>query len=97
VELSFDNLKVPRDMLTLSRELGVSWQEWALHGGEEYELLFAASKSFSPEDVPKEFRRRLIRLGVFTDKHSDIVLLESGRKKIIPKKGWDHIAKTIKN
>ena len=88
--LSLDGRMVPRDMLALSRELGVSWQEWALHGGEEYELLFAASKSFSAGDVPEEFQRRLIRLGVFTGQRKDLVVRESGRLKRIPKKGWDH-------
>ncbi|MGA2508159.1 MAG: thiamine-phosphate kinase [Chitinispirillaceae bacterium] len=97
VELSLDNLNVPHEMLELSRELGKPWQEWALHGGEEYELLFATSKTFSPENVPKEFRRGLIRLGVFTDKHRVMLLLESGKIKKIPKKGWDHIAEITNN
>jgi thiamine-monophosphate kinase len=95
VELSLDNSNVPHEMLELGRELGIAWQEWALHGGEEYELLFAASKRFCPEDVPKEFRRRLIRLGIFTEKHKDMVVQENGRIKKIPKKGWDHIDRIL--
>jgi thiamine-monophosphate kinase len=90
LELSLDGLKVPDDLLSLSGELGIPWQEWALHGGEGYELLFAASKTFSPADVPKEYRGRLIRLGVFINKHNDVVVRENSRIKKIPKKSWDH-------
>lgn len=96
VELSLDSLKIPHEMLALSRELGKPWKEWALHGGEEYELVFAAAKSFSSVDVPKKNQIGLMRLGVFTDKHRDILLIESGRKKIIPKESWDHIAEITK-
>jgi thiamine-monophosphate kinase len=92
VELSLDSLRVPRDMLTLSSILGLPWQGWALHGGEEYALLFAASKSFSPADVPMEFRSGLIRLGIFTDNHVGAVplLRANSRIKKIPNKSWDH-------
>ena len=33
-----------REMAELGRELGIPWQEWALHGGEEYELLVAKER-----------------------------------------------------
>jgi thiamine-monophosphate kinase len=91
LELSFDGIKVPEDILALSRELGIAWQEWTLHGGEGYELLFAASKAFSPADVPKEYRGGLIRLGVFTNKHKELVVRENSRIKKIPEKSWDHL------
>lgn len=90
LELSFDGLKVPGDMLALSAQLRVPWQEWVLHGGEEYELLFAASKSFGLNAVPGEFRKGLTRLGVFTSKHRNLMVIESGRKSTVLKKGWDH-------
>jgi thiamine-monophosphate kinase len=96
VELSLDTLRVPREMLTLSSILGLPWQEWALHGGEEYTLLFAASRSFSPADVPMEFRSGLIRLGVFTDKHRDLVVRESGRIEKVPRGSWDHTTVAFK-
>ena len=41
LELSLDNLTPPDDLAALSDELGTPWQEWVLHGGEEYELLVA--------------------------------------------------------
>ena len=95
LELSLDGKRFPPAMLALSRELGIPWLEWTLHGGEEYELLFAASKSFSPADVPKEFRKGLLRLGIFTNRQREMLLFEFGRKKIIPKKGWDHLFRNI--
>ena len=95
VELSLDGLRVPDEMLALARELGFPWQEWALHGGEEYELLFAASESFRPADVPREYRGGLIRLGIFTDTHVGArravpLLRENGQIKKILNKSWDH-------
>ena len=95
LELSFDGLKVPHEMLALSRELGTLWQEWALHGGEEYELLFAASKRFSSADVPGKEGNGLVQLGVFTDKHKDLLVRESGRTKKVPEGSWDHITEAL--
>ena len=93
--MSFDGLKVPHEMLALSRELGTLWQEWALHGGEEYELLFAASKRFSSADVPGKEGNGLVQLGVFTDKHKDLLVRESGRTKKVPEGSWGHVTKAL--
>ena len=41
--LSIDTSQVPDAMIQLSRERGISWEEWVFHGGEDYELLFAAA------------------------------------------------------
>jgi thiamine-monophosphate kinase len=90
LELSLDNLNVPQVMLALSRKLGIPCKEWILHGGEEYELLFAATQNFTARDVPKKFRKSLVLLGVFTDKHKELVMQEAGRITRIPKRGWDH-------
>jgi thiamine-monophosphate kinase len=91
LELCVDGVAVPQDMRALSKELGIPWQEWLLHGGEGYELLFAASKNFSPADVQKALGRGLIQMGIFTDRHGDFVVRESGRVKKVPKGSWDHI------
>ena len=96
LELSLDGLKVPNNMMALSLVLGIPWREWALHGGEEYELLIAASKSFSPlEDLPGKKGNGLVRLGVFTDKHKDLVVREEGRIKMVPQRSWDHVTETL--
>jgi thiamine-monophosphate kinase len=91
LELSLDGLNVPESMVKLGRALNVSWQEWVLHGGEDYELLFAASKNFSRADVPGKAGQRLLKLGFFTDKHIDLVIRDNGIIKKVPKKGWDHL------
>ncbi|MBN2188819.1 MAG: thiamine-phosphate kinase [Chitinispirillaceae bacterium] len=91
LELTIDGLNVPQEMRALSSELNVPWQEWALHGGEDYTLLFAAPKSFSAVDVPKEFRNGLSRLGVFTDKHNGLVMTEGHGIRSVPRRSWDHI------
>jgi thiamine-monophosphate kinase len=91
LDLSFEGISVPDDMAACARELGIPWEEWALHGGEEYSLLFAASPLFGPESLPRKYRAAMVRLGIFTARHRDVVLCE-GRKRIhLPCKGWDHV------
>ncbi|MBN1128244.1 MAG: hypothetical protein JXA71_04625, partial [Chitinispirillaceae bacterium] len=90
LDLTLDQLRPPRDMAALSRELGVPWQEWALHGGEEYTLLFAAAPAFDSADLPEPYRQPLVRLGTFTDRHRDLVLESNGRRAVVSRKSWDH-------
>ena len=90
--LSSDSSQVPPAMIQLSRETGRSWEEWFFHGGEDYELLFAASPEFDvsrctlvlPEMQP-------IRIGEFSDE-IDGVMTDSGEIRTpLRRGGFDHI------
>jgi thiamine-monophosphate kinase len=61
---------------------------FALHGGEDYELLFAASGKVpaSIAGVP------VTRIGEIT-RGRKIVLVEGGRERGLPSKGWEHFAR----
>jgi thiamine-monophosphate kinase len=91
LDLSLDGLRPPEAMAALGREIGAPWQEWALHGGEEYTLLFAAGPEFGPEILPPRFRRSLVRLGAFTARHRDLVVLKNGKRIPVPRGSWDHV------
>jgi thiamine-monophosphate kinase len=91
LDLSFERLIAPDAMIALSRDIGTPWREWALHGGEDYTLLFAAGPEFGPECLPRGFRRSLVRLGMFTVKHHDIVLCDHGKRIPVSRMGWDHV------
>lgn len=58
---------------------------FALHGGEDYELLFAASRA-----VPAKIAGvRLTRIGEITRGHK-MVLVEGGKERTLPAGGWEH-------
>jgi thiamine-monophosphate kinase len=48
LSIDLDALTPPEDMVALGRELSIPWEYWALHGGEEYELLVVTSPQFDP-------------------------------------------------
>jgi thiamine-monophosphate kinase len=91
IDLSFDNITPPEDMRMLSEKMGISWQEWALHGGEEYSLLFAAAPEFTPKILPMHFRKSMVRIGTFTSRHQDLILHREGKPAAVPSKSWDHV------
>jgi thiamine-monophosphate kinase len=91
LDLSLDHLIATDAMIALSRDTGTPWQEWALHGGEEYTLLFAAGPEFGPECLPQRFRRSLVRLGAFTFRHHGIILCDHGKRIPVPCRSWDHV------
>ena len=76
-----------------SRQWGCDPAELALHGGEDYELLFAVSKSkgrqfekLYPAKLPK-----ITKIGEMTDAAGAIGILGPGnRRRRLPEHGYDH-------
>ncbi len=61
--------------------------EQALHGGEDYELLFTASARTS---IPKKIAGvQVVEIGRITAEHV-VSVEESGRKKRMKARGWEH-------
>ena len=50
----------------LARHLNKEWREWYLHGGEDYELLFAAAPDFDPSALAAKTGIPLLRIGAFS-------------------------------
>jgi thiamine-monophosphate kinase len=51
IELDTGNSIATPAMKRLSAVVRVAWQDWFLHGGEDYELLFAAADGFDPRTL----------------------------------------------
>ena len=70
--------------------LPTSSLHYALHGGEDYELLFTAPGS---RPVPSKFARvRVTRIGEII-RGRDLWLVDShGQRKALPQRGWEHFS-----
>ncbi len=89
--LKFDTLQIPDAMIQLSAEVGIDLKQWYLHGGEDYELLFAASSKFDPLSVAPEYSAGLVCIGQFTDNCSGLFLDENGLISEVACGSWDHL------
>jgi len=96
LDLSLGHLKAPSDMVALSKELDTPWQQWTLHGGEDYELLFAAGEGFDPASFQAITRRKMVRLGTFTNMRKGVFLREGRMLRKVEQKSWDHVSEKVK-
>lgn len=63
--------------------------EWFLYGGEDYELLFTASKQFNPLNYT---HCTFYSIGTVTDKVNNVSLIDyTGQLSQVEKKAWDHL------
>ena len=88
--LDLDSLQPPMAMVRSSQDLKYPWLDWMLHGGEEYELLFAASPLFEPA---KTSMNQAVCIGKFTDRFEGVRIVQNGMENEIPLKSWDHFRK----
>ena len=78
------------DMRELSGETGKDYMDWFLYGGEDYELLFAASGTFFPACLPQGISVK--KIGIFTDRVKEVFFRNKDGKMIkVEKSGWDHL------
>lgn len=87
-----DKVPVASSTRHLARELGISPLEWALYGGEDYELLFT---------VPQDKRERIEEnrdfsftlIGEIVDKEEGICLIDkTGSRTKIKNRGYNHFS-----
>lgn len=95
--VSLDTIEPPPSLAALAGALGTRWQEWFLEGGEEYSLLFAASPAFRPSDLPGPYAEGLVPVGVFTRRHTTIIVREGEKTTVLPRGGWDHIKRGLRS
>jgi thiamine-monophosphate kinase len=88
IELYADALPRSRPLQALASELAVDPVDWIMHGGEDYELLFAAAPGYAPSPA---MPLPLSRIGRFIDGTVRVVLRERGSKgRRVANRGWDH-------
>jgi thiamine-monophosphate kinase len=88
--LDVNTLFPPADMVALARALDIPVVDWLLHGGEEYQLLFACAPDFDPEKALMD--GRMTPLGTFTASHDKIIarIAEDSLVEVV-RKSWDHL------
>ncbi|HEX2959470.1 MAG TPA: thiamine-phosphate kinase [Chitinispirillaceae bacterium] len=80
---------IPPEMVTLSNNFGIPWENWYFHGGEEYELLFAASADFKPSVA--DGTDGCICIGKFTKEVQDVVVQKNGILVELARNSYDHV------
>ncbi|KMQ52192.1 Thiamine-monophosphate kinase [Chitinispirillum alkaliphilum] len=80
------------EMVKLAEELSRECAEWFYHGGEEYELLFAADETFNPDEkCYKELGLKFISLGRFTPEYNGMMVRDSqNRLQVLTAESYDH-------
>jgi thiamine-monophosphate kinase len=82
-------------MLELGKTLKTECSDWFLYGGEDYELLFAASQKFDPASWLKKNEVSLRQIGTFTDRVKGVHFKNiNGTMVKVKKSGWDHLSNT---
>jgi thiamine-monophosphate kinase len=67
-------------------------REYALHGGEQYELLFAGSPAHAGriELLATELHIELTRIGRFEGPPDEVLLISDGHRAPLEPRGWEH-------
>jgi thiamine-monophosphate kinase len=89
--LDIDSSLIPNSMIELGDNIQKEPLDWLLDGGEEYELLFAASPSFRPSVLPSEYDRKCICIGEFSNNYHGLGIKNKDGIREILKGGWDHV------
>ncbi len=86
-------LPVYDTMIQLADQLGLDWNEWFYHGGEDYELIVAADTTFDPAQY-RDHQVQFVRLGSFSDEFSG-VMVAGPKDTMLPLKcrSYDHCSK----
>ncbi|MBN1578239.1 MAG: thiamine-phosphate kinase [Chitinispirillaceae bacterium] len=89
--LQADPSQVPQAMVQLSRETGRQWDQWFFHGGEDYELLFAASADFNPAVCTRAADGCTpLCIGECTAAVQGVAMRQGGTVDPLPAAGYDH-------
>ncbi len=94
-EIMLELLPVSRDTIKAAQALKQDWQEWALYGGEDYELLL----SLPPQQLKvaqqalRQHGTQLTVIGKVVEKEKGVKLLYGrGNKADLLQKGHDHFS-----
>ncbi|HMA64582.1 MAG: thiamine-phosphate kinase [Fibrobacterota bacterium] len=90
VILNFGSSHISPIMIQLGKFLNSNPFEWVIQGGEEYELLFAASGSFNPDSISGDTARRCRCIGTFTSKRKGLWYQDGSSLTEVSTKGWNH-------
>lgn len=91
MELYFSHIGDVSSLEKLAQRVKRSWHEWFLYGGEDYELLFTASKQFDPACYTTD-GIQVYEIGTVTDTLNTVMVFDAnGHAMRVEKKAWDHV------
>ena len=95
VGAKLDAVKIPTVRVPNSEQMGhLDPLELALHGGDDYELLFTVS-SRKQRLIPRSWRGiPLTAIGEITEKRGLLLLGKEGQEDPLPNRGWDPFRKS---
>jgi thiamine-monophosphate kinase len=96
VLLGAGRLPVPRGLPEAARAAGVPVESWTLGGGEDYELLFAAGRTFDgrAHEVAAAAGVEITRIGdVLPEGEGRWMITAAGARQPLRAAGWDHLAR----
>jgi thiamine-monophosphate kinase len=97
IVLQRNALPVMSAMIQLGSTLQQRPAAWFLHGGEDYELLFAANQRFDDAAVRHASRLPVTRIGRFCREVLGVWVESSdGRRAPLANLSWDHIGKRLR-
>jgi thiamine-monophosphate kinase len=93
VRLDSARLPLPRGLAAAARAAGQDPLEWALAGGEDYELLFTAAPEFDPATLARATGVPITRIGEVLEEAGGRWISDRGgnRTPLVPA-GWDHLS-----
>ena len=92
-EISADRLPLSPELQALAGQLRLDPLQLALHGGEDYELLFAVRQEVPPEKLKalqRETGTPLTEIGRILPAEEGLWLQRSGKRARLEPRGWDH-------
>lgn len=89
IVLEYDSTIVSTAVRELSEQLKVSWNDWFLDGGEDYELIFTADVSWPPPEMIEGISIR--RIGSVSANTRGVQVKREGHLVPIERGGWDHL------
>jgi len=72
---------------------GITPFELALHGGEDYQLLFTVSARLAAKIPEHRDGVRITQIGEIVRGHGIELLKEDGKRERVAARGWDHFAR----
>ena len=92
-------IPISKETLAFAKSIGKSPFNFALHGGEDYELLFTSPKENADiiiQKIQRETKTKVTEIGEIKDKEFGMKIFKSDGK-VIPLNtyGWDHFKKYI--
>jgi thiamine-monophosphate kinase len=97
-EIHFDKIPVSKELIQLSQKIGVDPMEFAVSGGEDYELLLTVDpnrfESVS-EAYRKQFGEPLIAIGRMTEKR-ELVFIDRSKEVNWSRPGFEHFKSRLR-